>query len=859
VAISGVNFGAVQGSSHVTFAGTAASVVSWSDTAILTTVPGSLILGETAPVVISTSVGASNAMDFLPVSTSAPYHVSPQTINLLAGQTRTISVTDSNGNAVTGMEWTTSNPSVVSLSNDDPPILTAVAPGTAIVYVVGMPVLVTVYSGTSLPPGTPIWSVPTTSVSSAPLAIPAVPSASGADLLVLDDVGLTALASDGSSVWQMPLVRDSATQVIPDFSGGALVTQPYSYTDALGSHSTHVLQKLDPSTHQLTTLYTFSDVVTGPPYQAFSDSGSSQVIVPHPSGVVFVLDFPATYWIGYAGCPHVIACSASVSVIDPSTGQTLGAVQLDDSLWLPAPYDYYFPPLVGQMIVAGDGNAYLPYVYYDQDGTYLVVLRISPDGSSQKIQLGQWTYGTENSNQPGIGISGWTVGAFYNVPWLTTITNGDSGAAILSQLGTSQALNQISYVSQTGLTSQVTLGVDPAVNTWLNPVMLSLQREDGSYIGADMAGNLFAIATDGTILWQKQLGAVVTPLYATADGGAIVTSTPPCSQEVSAPPYGRPPCPLGTPPSSLGTLYTVDKNSNVTSQTPDTGARISWTGNWYDPPASGGTLSAETGVITVDYANGNAVQDGGNPSQTGVSVHGVQKLYRNQIASIAQGYAAEGSTLWVPYDVTTYTGSRSPSVKSYNKDTCNIFVGDVLNMAQRAVLHQLKGDTSYVPSPFVLSSPLPFVPMSSPDNMSAPQFYHVSLLHPSQTGWAYIGSKDWTTWSFYSNQPKPSPGQGPVSGQVKSGAACWAPVPGGPASAEPGDVMAEYAYAGIVHHTAINVVPGPSGQVASTSGVNVTFTDTVVQSNWGYRTTVAPPYYNHGLEQDVIARRWSCY
>ena len=61
---------------------------------------------------------------------------------------------------MSGLELTTSNPSVASLSTDDPPVITAVAPGTAIVYVVGMPILVTVYSGTSLPAGTPIWSVP---------------------------------------------------------------------------------------------------------------------------------------------------------------------------------------------------------------------------------------------------------------------------------------------------------------------------------------------------------------------------------------------------------------------------------------------------------------------------------------------------------------------------------------------------------------------------------------------------------------------------------------------------------------------------------------------------------------------------
>lgn len=115
-------------------------------------------------------------------------------------------MTDSSGNALTGLEWTTSDPTIVSLSTDDPPILAAVAPGTAIVYVVGMPVLVTVYSGTSLPAGTPIWSVPRGNGGAGSVTIaPAVPSASGADLFTLDtSYTLTALASDGSTVWKAP-------------------------------------------------------------------------------------------------------------------------------------------------------------------------------------------------------------------------------------------------------------------------------------------------------------------------------------------------------------------------------------------------------------------------------------------------------------------------------------------------------------------------------------------------------------------------------------------------------------------------------------------------------------------------------
>ena len=336
----------------------------------------------------------------------------------------------------------------------------------------------------------------------------------------------------------------------------------------------------------------------------------------------------------------------------------------------------------------------------------------------------------------------------------------------------------------------------------------------------------------------------VTPLYALSDGSVVVSSSSQCTPGMSC-------------SQTLGTLYTLDPSGNVASQTADPGATLSWTGQWYDPPAGGNTISNLTGPITVNYDDSSAATHGGAPSPSGAYVHSLQKLYRSQIASIAQGYANAASTLWVPYNVTNYTGERSPSVKSFIKDSCNIFVGDVPDMAQRSVLHLLIGDTSYTPSPFDLSNPLPSAPVPTTADMSAPEFYHVSTLHPSQTGWAYIGSQDWATWSFYFNQPFPPPDQGPVSGQVRGGAGCWVPVPGGPASAQPGDVMAEYVFRGVyLHHSAINVVGGPSGQVASTSGVNQTYSDTVTQSNWGYRSPSLNPY---GWEEDARARRWSCY
>jgi hypothetical protein len=131
-----------------------------------------------------------------------------------------------------------------------------------------------------------------------------------------------------------------------------------------------------------------------------------------------------------------------------------------------------------------------------------------------------------------------------------------------------------------------------------------LQREDGSFIGLDEWGDVFAVGLDGTELWSA--GALGTPLYATADGGVIVTSTL-CAMPV----HWNGPCPY-----PLGTLYTLDQNGNVTSQQADQGAVGSWTGEW--TVASGGVVLDVGPQFDVDDAS-FASQVGGNPSQNGVA------------------------------------------------------------------------------------------------------------------------------------------------------------------------------------------------------------------------------------------------
>ena len=92
----------------------------------------------------------------------------------------------------------------------------------------------------------------------------------------------------------------------------------------------------------------------------------------------------------------------------------------------------------------------------------------------------------------------------------------------------------IYYVAQDAITSQVT---DAAVfpDDGSGPLIFvpELQREDGSYIGTDYLGfdYVMAMGAGGGILWQYQTGSSLTqdvparPLYATADGGVIFTTS----------------------------------------------------------------------------------------------------------------------------------------------------------------------------------------------------------------------------------------------------------------------------------------------------------------------------------------------
>ena len=71
--ITGTNFGATQGTSTVTFNGTAATPTSWSATSIVVPVPTGATTGN---VVVTVGGVASNGVSFTVTAASADYHQS---------------------------------------------------------------------------------------------------------------------------------------------------------------------------------------------------------------------------------------------------------------------------------------------------------------------------------------------------------------------------------------------------------------------------------------------------------------------------------------------------------------------------------------------------------------------------------------------------------------------------------------------------------------------------------------------------------------------------------------------------------------------------------------------------------------
>jgi IPT/TIG domain-containing protein/beta-propeller repeat-containing protein len=374
VTITGSGFGASQAGGIAWIGGTTASVLSWTDTQITVSVSANAVTGVAK---IQQNGIWSNTTAFTVPSTGGPNNqlaLVPSVISMVVGNNRSIQalyVTTSQ--PATGLTWTSSDVSIVTLSSDNPPVLTAISPGNVTISAGGASADVTVYSGQAVP-GTIQWSKNGDGSGIAQI-LPAVPSDSGVDTFALQSSGsVEAVRGDGTVAWNASVGAQST--LTADFLGGLIV------------QTQNALIRLDPITGQQVFAYTFTGLG-----QCCSLYEGKHPVAVHTDGTIFVVD------------------GSSVVGLDPVNGSQKFNVPLDyssSSVTSTCPSENRYtssqPPTVGSLIIAGDGYLYFPYQYSDSsvsvspscdsqenDGSHLRLIRIGTDGSKQKTVMGDWT------------------------------------------------------------------------------------------------------------------------------------------------------------------------------------------------------------------------------------------------------------------------------------------------------------------------------------------------------------------------------------------------------------------------------------------------------------------------------------
>jgi hypothetical protein len=559
VTFTGAGFGASQGSGAVQLGSAAGQVVSWSDTQIVATVATGALTGI-ATVQQNGAWSGSFAFTVTGPDGSSMKLV-PHLLNMVVGDTHTIQALNAAQQPVTGLTWTSSDPTVVSLSTDDPPVLTALAAGHVTITAGTASADVTVWAG-ELPVGTVLWSNPGDG-SGVTKIVPAVPSPSGvADVFAFQNDGtVQAITSDGTTAWTADVSQAGTWWgTVPDFQGGLVLYNTYP-----GSSIGTSIVGLDGLTGQPKFTYTPQGGDLG--FAGWVLSFTKLVV--HPDGTI--LTFLGTHDGDGNGFSWVVG-------IDSTTGA------LKFSVPMPHAENSY------GIIIAGDGYAYAPYATRDISNSgegdnwscsqfnHFRVLRIDTSGSYADIDVMDFPSRCTGDLPPpfeGIGM----------------ITNADQGVLLTWNTRDGSPDSGASYMATiTGTGVSVT--EQPVGTGIIDPV---LQAQDGSYIGMVYTGpnalNLVAFDASGNVRWM--VPGNYWPQIATADGGVIATD------------------------QDTGAAVTFDQNGNATGQLPSGGNGVpNWAGQLYAAGSSGVQLEA----AWMSFGAGFASMAGGNPSGNGTSV-----------------------------------------------------------------------------------------------------------------------------------------------------------------------------------------------------------------------------------------------
>ena len=168
------------------------------------------------------------------VGDAASIAIAPDSRTMAVNELATLSLHDDFGATVTGAAWSSSDLTIATLSEDDPPVVTAVAAGTATIRAVkgdlSAEATVTVDSASVLADGTTRWTIPPTPGLTMEPPIfthrvePDVPDMFVVERAAFGEATLRAVSSEGEVLWKqhapgVPLMGDSF--------GGVIVGAPF--------------------------------------------------------------------------------------------------------------------------------------------------------------------------------------------------------------------------------------------------------------------------------------------------------------------------------------------------------------------------------------------------------------------------------------------------------------------------------------------------------------------------------------------------------------------------------------------------------------------------------------------------------
>jgi hypothetical protein len=586
VTITGTGFGTTRGSGNVRIGSTYGIVSSWSDTQIVASVAST---AQTGTLKVLQGGVWSNALQFTVPPTNHSVTITPSMINMVVGQTSNIQALNSTGATVSGLTWQSSNTAIVSISTSDPPTLTALAPGHVTITASDGVADVIVSSIPVLPPGTINWSIPGDG-SGVTQIIPAVPSATGvADVFAVQASGnVLAVTSDGIVAWSATVPSQDA--MMPDFLGGLIVID------------SSTIKRLDGLTGQISFTYTLANpcVNVGTPWSEYvtvtvCDANQHPRIGLATDGTIFTID------------------GDSVIGLEPTTGATKFSIHLEHTFIQQYAISIDVPSAVPQIVVAGDGYAYIMYrtdfavtinIPNFQSGNgdeKLRILRVGASGDSTTISLADLV----SIRRASLGVPAFAFATGFQGTG-TMIPNGPNGVIVSwiaaregyssggGSIPTYRAL-KITGINGGGIASDAVVD-SSAYDGWVNFTPL-LQKADGTLVGTgavgppalqllscDQSGNCTPIATTPATQGNPP---TYQPIMATADGG-VIAKTPD------------------------GTIVTYNSSAAPTSTA--SLAVQSWGGNVYQQGSLDKVATEPILPAMSLWAN-----SGGNPSGTGTA------------------------------------------------------------------------------------------------------------------------------------------------------------------------------------------------------------------------------------------------